>query len=193
MKSITKALLVAAVALAFLISAVAFTLRANTNRDRDRTNQSMNEQSANQATTMTATQNSNIAGYTELLRENLPDEKGPILGVVLQLTPEEAAKFWPIYEQYNTEMNKLNASAAASIDDYVKNFDQLSDQKADETIRGSGEFHAQREALLAKYYGLVKQAVGAATAARFFEIENQILLLIELQMNSNLPVADATA
>lgn len=193
MKSITKTLLIAATAFAFLISALVFTLRANTNRDRERTNQSKNEAPVNQTATLTTTQNSNIAGYTELLRENLPDEKGPILGVVLQLTPEDAAKFWPIYEQYSAEMNKLNASAAASTDDYVKNFAQLSDQQADDTVRRAGEFHAQREALLAKYYGLVKQAVGAATAARFFEIENQILLLIELQINSNLPVADAAA
>ena len=139
---------------------------------------------------MTETQARNIAGYTELLREDLPDEKGSILGVVLQLTPEEAAKFWPIFEQYNAELSKLNESAASSVDDYVKNYGQLSDEKADEVVRKSVEYHAQRNALLAKYYGLVKQAVGATTAARFFEAENQILLLIDLQMNSNLPVGD---
>jgi hypothetical protein len=189
MKSKTKVSLIAAVALAFLTSALAFTLSANAYRDRERTNLSKNDEPTATAT-LNETQKGNIAGYSELLHENLSDQKGPILGVVLQLTPEEAAKFWPIYDQYNAEMSKINASAAANVDDYVKNFAQLSSSQADEIVRKSVDYHNQREALLAKYYGLVKASLGAATAARFFEIENQILLLIELQMNSNLPIGE---
>jgi hypothetical protein len=189
MKSITKASLIAAVALAFLTTALAFTLSASANRDRERSNRSRNDEPTGTAA-LTDTQKENIAGYSELLHENLSDQKGPILGVVLQLTEEEAAKFWPIYDQYNAEMSKINASAAANVDAYVKNFAQLSGQQADEIVRKSVDYHNQREALLAKYYGLVKASLGAATAARFFEIENQILLLIELQMNSNLPIGE---
>jgi hypothetical protein len=189
MKSVTKTSLAATAVSVLLITALAFTLNANTNKNREGMNQSAAE-ATGRAATLNDTQNRNIAGYTQLLHENLTDEKEPVLGSVLQLTPEEAAKFWPIFDQYNAELNKLNASAAASIDAYIKGFPELSAQQADDMVQKSVEYHNQREALLSKYYGLVKEALGPATAARFFEIENQILLLIELQMNSNLPVAD---
>ena len=187
MRFVTKVLLAATLALGLLITVLAFTLNASA-KHAGQTAAAKKPAAANGHIAMSPTQNQNIAGYAELLHEDLPDEKAQILGVVLQLTPEEAAKFWPIFDQYNAEMAKLDAAAASSVNAYVKNFGQLSDQQADELVQKTVDFHNQREALLAKYYGIVKQAVGAATAARFFAIENQILLLIDLQMNSNLPV-----
>jgi hypothetical protein len=41
---------------------------------------------------------------------------------------------------------------------------------------------------LAKYYELVKQALGGITAARFVQVEDQLLLIIDLQIDSSLPV-----
>jgi hypothetical protein len=41
---------------------------------------------------------------------------------------------------------------------------------------------------LAKTYDRIKQAIGAITAARFAQVENQLLLIIDLQIASSLPV-----
>jgi len=42
---------------------------------------------------------------------------------------------------------------------------------------------------LAKYYDRVKQEMGAMTAARFVQVENQLLFIIDLQIASSLPIA----
>jgi len=42
--------------------------------------------------------------------------------------------------------------------------------------------------LLAKYYERVKQALGAVTAARFVQVENQLPLLIDIQSASTLTI-----
>ena len=39
-----------------------------------------------------------------------------------------------------------------------------------------------------KYYGRMKDALGGISAARFLQIENQLLMLIDLQVASSLPV-----
>jgi hypothetical protein len=49
-------------------------------------------------------------------------------------------------------------------------------------------YRKQRSELLAKYYQRVKSALGAITAARFVQIEDQLLSLIDLQVDSSLPV-----
>jgi hypothetical protein len=49
-------------------------------------------------------------------------------------------------------------------------------------------YRKQRAELLAKYYGMVKAQLGAITAARFVQVEDQLLLLIDLQIDSQLPV-----
>jgi hypothetical protein len=64
----------------------------------------------------------------------------------------------------------------------------MTDEKADELIQNAVSYRKQRAELLAKYYGRVKDALGAVTAARFAQIEDQLLLIIDLQIASSLPI-----
>ena len=107
---------------------------------------------------------------------------------MLSLNKADAAKFWPIYSQYEAELDKLNATAAASIDDYVKNAGHLSEQQADQVVHNQTQVQSLRAALLDKYYGQVKDALGPETATRFYEAESQLLSLSDLQRSSMLPV-----
>ena len=134
------------------------------------------------------TQKANLEAYATLLHENVDDQKEQVVALVLFLNEADAAKFWPIYSQYEAELDKLNATAAASIDVYVKNADHLSEQQADQVVHDQTQFQSQRAALLDKYYGQVKDALGPETAARFYEAESQLLSLSDLQRSSMLPV-----
>jgi tartrate dehydratase beta subunit/fumarate hydratase class I family protein len=58
----------------------------------------------------------------------------------------------------------------------------MTDAKADELIQKAMAYRKQRSELLAKSYGRVKGALGATTAARFVQVEDQLLLLIDLQI-----------
>jgi hypothetical protein len=64
----------------------------------------------------------------------------------------------------------------------------MTDAKADELIQNALNYRKQRSELLAKYYGRVKESLGAVTAARFAQIEDQLLLIIDLQIASSLPI-----
>jgi hypothetical protein len=141
------------------------------------------------ARTATDSKNLNIEEYVELLRKgNVWDEKAQLLGSVLQLSKDEAAKFWPIFYEYNAELTKLQESMRANIEVYTREYSQLTDEKADQVIKAALDHRKKQNELLARYYERVKQALGAVTAARFLEIEQQLLLIIELQLLSDLPV-----
>lgn len=130
----------------------------------------------------------NLDAYATLLRENVPDEKEQLIALVMFFDEADAAKFWPIYQQYRAELDKLNASEVASINDYVKNNGHLTEHQADQIVHNQTQFQSQRAALLDKYYGQFKAALGPVTAARFFEAENQLLSLTDLQLSSKLPI-----
>ncbi len=104
------------------------------------------------------------------------------------LSAEDAAKFWPIYTEYDAELVKLNNQRVENIKEYARNYTQMTDQKADELIQRSLAYQKQRSELFAKTYERVKQAVGATTAARFAQVEHQLLLVIDLQIASSLPI-----
>jgi hypothetical protein len=132
----------------------------------------------------------NLAAYVDLLRKDVRQQKAEIMGSVMVLSAEDAAKFWPIYSEYDVELTKLNDQRAANIKEYARTYADLTDEKADELIQKALAYQKQRGELLAKTYDRVKQALGAITAARFVQVEHQLLLLIDLRIVSALPVAE---
>jgi hypothetical protein len=133
-------------------------------------------------------QKKNLQVYLELLRKDVRQQKAEIMGAILVLSADDAAKFWPIYSEYDVELTRLNTQRIENIKEYARAYNQMTDEKADELVQKSLAFQKQRAELLAKTYDRVKQAVGAITAARFAQIEHQLLLIIDLQIASSLPV-----
>jgi hypothetical protein len=131
----------------------------------------------------------NIDAYVKLLRKDVRSQKSDVMSQVMQLDPDQAAKFWPIYRDYDAELAKVNDLRIANIKEYAASYNQLTDAKADELVRSSMNYQKQRSELLAKYYEIMKQQMGAVTAARFAQVEYQLLLIIDLQILSELPIA----
>lgn len=136
----------------------------------------------------TDTQKKNMQEYIELMRTNVRDQKAEIMGSVMELNAADSAKFWPIYSEYDAELAKVNDLRVANIKEYAENYSHMTDAKADELIQNAVSYRKQRAELLAKYYGRMKDALGAVTAARFAQIEDQLLLIIDLQIASSLPI-----
>jgi hypothetical protein len=130
----------------------------------------------------------NVQAYIDLLRSDVRQQKAENMGAVMVLNAQDAAKFWPIYSEYDAQLAKLNDQRVENIKEYARAYDQMTDEKADELVQKSVAYQKQRAELLAQTYDKVKQALGAVTAARFAMIEHQLLLIIDLQIASSLPV-----
>jgi hypothetical protein len=130
----------------------------------------------------------NIQEYIELMRSDVRQRKAETLATVMQLSAADAAKFWPIYADYDAELAKMNDLRVANIQEYARAYDEMTNERADELMQKALAYRKQRPELVAKYYGRVKQVLGASTAARFFQIEDQLLSIIDLQIASSLPI-----
>ncbi|HKV77642.1 MAG TPA: hypothetical protein VJP02_05865 [Candidatus Sulfotelmatobacter sp.] len=130
----------------------------------------------------------NVQAYIDLLRRNVRQEKAEIMGAMMVLSAQDATKFWPIYSEYDSQLAKLNGQRVENIKEYSQTYDQMTDEKADELIQKAVVYQKQRAELLAQTYDKVKQVLGAVTAARFAQVEHQLLLIIDLQIASSLPI-----
>jgi 1-aminocyclopropane-1-carboxylate deaminase/D-cysteine desulfhydrase-like pyridoxal-dependent ACC family enzyme len=131
----------------------------------------------------------NMRAYTELLRSDLRAQKVAIITEVMQFTEAEDTKFWPVYREYEAELAKINDDRMALIKDYADNYAALTDVVADKLARRALDLEARRHALRTTYYDRIKLAVSPKTAARFMQVEHQILLLLDLQIAASLPLA----
>jgi hypothetical protein len=130
----------------------------------------------------------NVNTYIDLMRKDVRSQKFAIMDTVMQLDLDQAAKFWPIYRDYDAELKKLNDLRIANIKEYAQSYNNMSDAKADELIQNGISYQKQRMDLLARYYDRVKESLGSVTAARFVQVEQQLLLIIDLQIDSSLPI-----
>jgi hypothetical protein len=130
----------------------------------------------------------NLHAYVELLRSDLRSQKIAIITEMMQFTEAEDTRFWPVYREYEAELAKLNDERLALIKDYSASYETLTDAVADRLARGALDVEGRRHALKLKYYERFKAAVPPKTAARFLQVENQILLLLDLQIAASLPI-----
>jgi hypothetical protein len=159
-------------------------------QDQPQTKEPPAKTEAAPAKSKTATdQQKNIQEYITLLRTGVNKKKAQVMGAVMQLDAEQASLFWPIYKEYEKELDKVNDLRAANIQQYARDYGQMTDAEADDLVNRAMQYHQQRSELLAKYYGHMKAALGALTAARFVQVENQLLSLIDLEIHSELPLA----
>jgi hypothetical protein len=136
------------------------------------------------------TRDRNLRAYAELLRSDLRAQKVAVITEVMEFTEAEDTAFWPVYREYETELAKINDDRMALIKDYATGYDTLTDATADGfAVRALG-LEARRHALLERFYARFKAVVPAKTAARFLQVEHQILLLMDLQIAASLPIAE---
>ena len=130
----------------------------------------------------------NLRAYVELLRADVRGQKVAILTEMMDFTEQEDTKFWPIYREYDVELSKINDDRVTLIQEYAKNYEKMTDAVADRIASGALGLEGRRHALKLKYYDRLKAALSPKLAARFLQVENQLLMILDLQISAALPV-----
>jgi hypothetical protein len=134
------------------------------------------------------TADQNLLAYAELLRADVRAQKVAILTELMAFTEAEDKAFWPIYREYDVALSAINDERVAAIGEYARNYPDVSDALADKLAHKALELEARRTGVKQKYYERFKTALSPKTAARFLQVENQLLMLIDLQIAAALPI-----
>lgn len=132
----------------------------------------------------------NTDAYIQLLRADLSAKKEQIVRETMQLNDQQSAIFWPIYREYQSAQSKLTTEKLAIVTDYASNFSTMSDEKADQLAQQVMQHDEKRMALREKYYATMKKALSPVIAVRFFQVEHQLQLIVDLQISANLPIIE---
>ena len=130
--------------------------------------------------------------YIELLRSDIKTQAKFIVSQTMKFSEEDASVFWPIYKEYEIEVDKLGDKRLANIKDFVNNYDKMTDQKADEIIDQAFNYQKERLELKRNMYDKLKNKFNSSTAAKFIQLEHQIQLIVDLKINAELPLIKKT-
>jgi hypothetical protein len=131
-----------------------------------------------------------VDSFIELLRSDLKTEKKAIITEGMDFTEQEASAFWPEYRNYEFDLEKLGDARVVLIKDYAENFEKMTDDKAAELIDKAFDFREERLKLEKKYFKKFSKILTPVKAAKWVQLENQIMLMIDLQISAELPLVE---
>ncbi len=126
----------------------------------------------------------------EITDEDLKADKKLIVAKYMELTESEAKTFWPVYEEYQKDLQKLNERLRSLLQSYATEYqsNSLSDDKAkkllDEWIALDKDEASHRKIYAAK----VLKVLPAKKAARYVQIENEFRVLLKYHLAATVPL-----
>lgn len=116
-------------------------------------------------------------------------ERKAIVGQNMDLTPAEAKGFWPLYDQYEAKMDKIEDRHIREVRDFARHYANLTEadakKKLDETVAiAQARIDVQKD-FIPKFRAVMPQV----KVTRFFQIDNKLHALVQCQIAQMVPLA----
>ena len=120
-------------------------------------------------------------------RARIDAQKVAFITDQLQLTPEEAQKFWPVYNQFNSQKEDLNQDFMLTNQKFKKNFDTMNDKDASD-LADSYIKHAQKVVDLQKeFHGKLKDVLPPKKLLKLYNVERDFQRLLLQRLGERKP------
>jgi hypothetical protein len=130
------------------------------------------------------------ANNLETIHEKLKADKKLIVAKYMELTEPEAKRFWPVYDEYQKDLQKLNDRLLNLLQSYAADYrnNSLSDENAKKLLDDWIALDQDEAKHRKTYAPKVLKAVPAKKAARYLQIENEFRTLIRYDLAGTVPL-----
>jgi Spy/CpxP family protein refolding chaperone len=115
------------------------------------------------------------------------DKKG-IVERAMKLTPEQAKKFWPLYDSFQQELEKPRREYTRAVVDYVSAGDALNDPSAKRLVEQALSASVAEARLQEKHFKKLLGVLPAKTAARYAQVESKIQAVLRYETAAAIPL-----
>jgi len=131
------------------------------------------------------------ADNMQILRDKVATDKKVVVAAAMELTESEAKAFWPIYEQYQKELHKINDGIATLISSYAKEYNakSLTDEKAKQLLDYMVGLEDQEVKLKRTFIPKFSKALPGRKLARYMQLENKVRALVKYELAAEIPLA----
>jgi hypothetical protein len=124
----------------------------------------------------------------QLLRSDVQAERNDIITHTMLFNDLESAAFWPIYRDYARDQQVIGDDRWKLIKDYAANYDTLDDTKGNDLAKQMFSIDSRTTKLREDYWPKFEKALGGKRAAKFYQVDNRLSLIINLELSSEIPL-----
>ena len=132
------------------------------------------------------------ASNMDILREKLKADKKLLIAENLGLTDAESSAFWPIYDEYQKELEGINQRLGRTVQSYANEYNAstLTDDKAKALMNEALAIEEAEVALKKKYLARLEGVIPAMKAVRYLQMENKIRALVRYDLSTQIPLVE---
>jgi hypothetical protein len=124
----------------------------------------------------------------QLMRSDLQSEKNKVIADNMKFTDAESTAFWPVYRDYAHDQHAIGDELGALIKDYAQHADNMNDSTSKELAQRMLDIEEKNISLRRDYWPKFEKALGAKRAARFYQVDNRLSLMMDVQLASQIPL-----
>ena len=128
----------------------------------------------------------------ELSRANIQTRRQEIVQQLMELTPAESEKFWPIYREFRNEVAKQGDERLDWTERFANQAATMSDDQSKKLLDDWFRLREKQIDLQKKYAGKFRKAVPGAKVVRFYQVENALNTVVSANLQAALPMAGDT-
>jgi len=130
------------------------------------------------------------ADNMQLVREKIQTDKKLFIAQNMNLTESEAKVFWPVYEDYQKELDKLVDKTVKLIDNYAANYQTMTEEAAKEMINGYLAIETERVTLMKSFLPKFRKVLPEKKVARYYQLENKINAVVKYELAKLIPLVN---
>src|SRR6516225_5882794 len=124
----------------------------------------------------------------QLLSSDVQADKNQIITHTMAFTDAESAAFWPVYRDFARDQQAIGDERVKLIKDYAQNYDKIDDAKAKDMAQRLLNIEAKMVNVRQEYWPKFEKALGAKRAAKFYQVDSRLSLIVNLQLASAIPL-----
>lgn len=124
----------------------------------------------------------------ELLRSQIKTDRQAIVAENMNLSETQSEKFWPLYKEYMSRRDSLIDRRVAILTDFRDNRMGMTAQQARQILTDALELEADIVSLKRQYVRDFQKVLGPRAALRFFQIQNKLDAIINVELASVVPL-----
>ena len=130
------------------------------------------------------------ADNMQILRDKIKADKKLVVATNMELTESEAKAFWPIYDEYQKDLQKINRRIVNLLDSYAADAraKTLTDDKAKKLIDEALAIEQAEANLKSTYAPKLSKALPVKKVARYLQIENKIRAVVKYDLAQGVPL-----
>jgi predicted outer membrane protein len=130
------------------------------------------------------------ADNMQILRDKIRADKKLVVATNMELTESEAKDFWPIYDQYQADLRKINQRMANLLESYADDYrnKSLTDDKAKKLINEATAIDQAEANLKSTYAPKLSKVLPVRKVVRYLQIENKIRAIVKYDIASGVPL-----